>query len=180
MKKSLLFSLSALFALFFLSCASIPKTVNPGDTLVIGRVEITAHDYKRTNDVEINGTYYSEVELTLKDMISGSEKLIKPDENGCFYISGLKAHGTYGFTKVQFLAMANDGHGVKLWVDISQPRTFIPYDNQVVNIGCTYYDFNGAKNWVTWDVRNFFYVQECFNDLEDESEWFDKPIVEQR
>lgn len=181
MKKNRISTVFALSLLLVLSsCASIPKKVKPGDTLVIGRAEIFTHDYAKYNDIDLNGIFHSEMELTLKDMVFGKERIIKPNEDGCFYISGLRAHGTYGFTKVVYSVHNNDGSGVKMSVNISNPKTFIPYDNIVVNIGCTYYDFDGITNYVTWQTRNHYYVQQFYEDLDQESEWFDKEIVNQR
>ena len=101
MKKSILFNLLALSAVVFLtSCATLPKKVKPGDSLVIGRVEINVHDYGTFDGINLNETDISEVELVLKDVISGKEKLIRPNKDGFLYITGLTPHRTYAFTQI--------------------------------------------------------------------------------
>lgn len=181
MKKSLLFSFLALCALMlFASCATLPKKVKPGDSLVIGRVEINVHDYGTFDGVNLNETDISEVELVLKDVIYGKEKIIRPNKDGFLYITGLTPHRTYAFTHLKFSVVANDGHGGIFNTDLPQIRSFIAYDNIIVNIGCTSFDYNGAKSWVSWKTSNYYYVKENFESLDEESEWFDKEILEQR
>ena len=181
MKKYYLFSLLTIVAAcFFMSCASLPKTVKPGDTLVIGRVEVKAHDYSLFSGTNLNGTFHSDVELEISEQVSGRKVTIKPNKDGCFYIKGLKAGYSYAVTKVSYMALKDGGGGVKMSVNISYPKYFLAIDNKVVNLGCTYYDFDGAKNWVTWETKNHYYVKEFFNDLQEESEWYDKSIVDYR
>ena len=81
---------------------------------------------------------------------------------------------------LKFSVVANDGHGGIFNTDLPQVRSFIAYDNIVVNIGCTSFDYNGAKSWVSWKTSNYYYVKENFESLDEESEWLNKEIVEQR
>ena len=181
MKKSFNFCLTAIFlSILFMSCASLPKKVKPGDTLVIGRVEIKAHDIESYDGLNMNGVFYSDVELELKEQLHGKTRIIKPNKNGCFYITGLKANYTYGFTKASYYVYKSDGGYVKMSVDIPEPKWFVASDNIILNIGCTYYYFDGIKKWVTWETKNHYYVKEFFQELDEESEWFSKRIVDWR
>ncbi len=180
MKKSYFFVLcSFVVAILFMSCATLPKTVKPGDTLVIGRVEIKAHDYALYNGYEMNGTFHSDVELELTEQSSGKKRNIKPNKDGCFYIKGLKPECTYGFTKATYKVNHSNGYAY-CWVEIPEPRWFTPIDNKVINIGCTYYDFDGSKHLVSWNTTNHFYVRQFFEDIDEESEWFEKDVIDLR
>lgn len=176
MKK--VFSLiSAIFlGSLLVSCASIPKKVNPGDTLVIGRVEVKTHDYIPYEDIKINGTFHEGIEMTVKNVRSNKELIVKSNKDGCFFISNLVAGDTYEITHLKLTVYSNSGACQWIEVSFSNPRTFVPLDNQVLNIGCTYYDFDGANNWASWQTGNHNYVKEFFKDLPDESEWFEKEI----
>lgn len=186
MKKSLknyfLFCLIAAFnAVFFMSCASLPKTVKSGDTLVIGRVEVKAHDYPVFNGTVMNGTFHSNIVLEFTDYDTGVKRNIKPNKDGCFFIKNFKPNATYGITKVTYeVKNAAQNGGVSCFVNIPSPNWFTPVDNKVINLGCTYFDFDGSRNWVTWNKANHFYVKQFFQDLQDETEWYDKEIIDLR
>lgn len=180
MKKSFFLVLCSLvIPILFMSCATLPKTVKPGDTLVIGRVEIKAHDYKMFGEYDMNGIFHSDVELELVEQATGRIRKITPNKDGCFYISRLKANSTYGFKKATYKVFKSNGYA---WcsVDIPEPRWFVASDNIVVNLGCTYYDFDGKNNWASWKTTNHFYVKQFFHDIDEESEWFEKDIIDLR
>ncbi|MCR5765209.1 MAG: hypothetical protein K6G09_04435 [Treponema sp.] len=181
MKKTSLFVLLACCAaLIFSSCASIPKKAKPGDTLVIGRAEVYSHDYISLYGVKVNGELCYNIEITIKDMIHGGEKIIRTNEEGFFCIKGLKPAVSYGITKVLYKSYGSDGAWFQNSVLINNPETFIPYDNMVLNLGTTHYDFDGKKNWVTWRRMDTEKVKKYFLDLheEEDSEWFNKEIID--
>lgn len=179
MKKYCLFSLLTIVAAsFFMSCASLPKTLKPGDTLIIGYAEIKAHDFTLYSGTNLNGTFHSDVELEISEQVSGRKVTVKPNREGYFYVKGLKAGYSYAITKVSYMAERDGGGGVKMTVNVAYPKYFVAIDNKVVNLGCTYYDFDGSKNWVTWVTRNHHQVKVFFESLQDESEWYEKDIVE--
>lgn len=182
MKKYCLFSLLTIVAAsFFISCASLPKKVKPGDTLVIGRVEVKAHDYGIFNGTVLNGTFHSNIELEFTQQDTGIKRNVKPNKDGCFFIKSFKPDTTYGITKVTYEVKnaAQDG-GVLNSVVINNPKWFTAADNKIINLGCTYFDFDGSKNWVTINTTNHFYVKQFFQDLEEDSEWYDKDIIDLR
>ena len=181
MKKSLLFSvLTLVIAVSFMSCASLPKKVKPGDTLVIGRVEVKTSGYENFMDVEFNGIFHDGIELTIRDQITGKERTVLPNKDGCFYITGLKAHGTYGISKLKLTRHGISGAYSWLEFEIPNPKVIIPYDNMVVNTGCLYIYFDYTAGQVSWETKNHFYVNQFFQELEEDSEWFEKKMYNQR
>ena len=180
MKKTSVFILFACFAaVLFASCASIPKKAKPGDTLIIGRAEVYSHDYISLYGVKVNGDLCYNIEITVKDIIHGGEKIFRTNEEGFFCIKGLKPSVSYGITKVLYKSYGSDGSWFQNYVLINTPETFIPYDNMILNLGTTYYDFDGKNNWVKWRTSDFDKVKDYFLDLEEEedSEWFSKEII---
>lgn len=167
-------------AVMLVSCASIPKKVKPGDTLVIGRIEVDIKGAQNFEDVEFNGRFHDGIELTIMESKTKKEKTIYPDEDGFFYISGLKAHEPY---QIKSMKITRYGYsGASMWheLPVAGAKNFIPYDNIVVNIGCLNYDIDYEANYYETNYSNYYYVKDCFERLNFESEWFDKEIVDQR
>lgn len=73
------------------------------------------------------------------------------------------------------------GNGGTQWVEqsIGPMKSFIAYDNIVVNIGCNLFTFNYLSNEFTYEVRNFNAVKNNFLEAAEDSEWLDKDIVNQ-
>ena len=179
MKKSLLFTMIALCSAIFVSCASLPKNVKPGDTLVIGRAEAYLHDYLPFADVDFTGRKLSGIEITIKEVNTGKRFVTKTNEDGCFIISRCKPGYSYAMETFKIIASGNSG---ARWVTLSfpNPRTFSAHDNFVVNLGGLYIDFDGKNNWATWEVKNHYYVKQFFEELDEESEWHNKEIIDLR
>ncbi len=87
MKKRFIF-LSLLALLLFSSCATLPKTANPGETLVIGRVQATFFGYKQFEDVKLNGTHLGNCELTLTDLSNNKTKTLYITGDSFYCIKG--------------------------------------------------------------------------------------------
>ena len=82
MKKSLFFVLMVFCSAIFVSCASLPKTVKPGDTLVIGRAEAYLHDFLQFEDVDFKGRKLSGIEITIKEVNTGKRFITKTERLG--------------------------------------------------------------------------------------------------
>ncbi|MCR4954242.1 MAG: hypothetical protein K6A43_09230 [Treponema sp.] len=172
--------LTLLAAVFISSCSSIPKTVKPGDTLVIGRVEAYVHGYKQYEDVKFDGRILGNMEITVRNVKTRKSFVVKTDKDGCFIINNCKPHEQYALEGYKLQIISNSGYSRTVWVTLSYPPTFIAYDNQVINVGGIYLDFDGEKNVAFYEVKNHYYVKQFFEDFAAESEWADKPIVDWR
>lgn len=181
MRKIVLFSLILISGLLT-SCASIPGKVKPGDTLVIGKVEVKAHDFKYSEKtkIDLNATYKQNITLTVKNVVDGKEVQVQTNEDGFFFLKGLKAHNLYYISKVNVAAYSMSGWQTNLFVNLGNSNSFVAYDNQVINLGSTYYDVDGIKQMWSWQISNYYIVKEYFKELSKDSEWGDKNIVEWR
>ncbi|MCR4742314.1 MAG: hypothetical protein K5866_05540 [Treponema sp.] len=178
--KKIVFIALILLAGILTSCASIPSKVKPGDTLVVGKMEVKAHDYKYSErtGIDLNATYTYNIEITIKDIISGKEFPVMTNEDGFFFVKGLKAHTPYAISKVMVTAYSMSGWYTTFGVTLNTPPEFVPYDNQVVNIGATYFDADGSKSYWTSQTSNHYLVKEYFEELSEGSEWASKNIVD--
>ena len=180
MKKSILFAMIALCSSILISCASLPKTVKPGDTLVIGRAEAYLHDYLAFEDVDFKGRKLAGIEITIKEVNTGKKFIVKTDNDGCFITTKCKAGPSYALESFKITVSGNSGAQRSISVSFSNPRIFSAHDNCVVNLGGLYIDFDGKNNWATWEVKNHFYVKQFFEELDEESEWHNKQIIDLR
>ena len=181
MKKVFLFSLFTLLAaVLVMSCSSIPKTVKPGDTLVIGRAEAYVHGFKKFQDVKFDGRILGNMEITVREEKTDKKIMVRTDEDGCFIINKCKAHEKYAIEGYKLTVTSDTGASQSVWVTLYYPPTFIAYDNQVINVGGIYIDFDGENKVATYEVKNHYYVKQFFEDMAAESEWADKPIVDWR
>jgi len=181
MKKVNSFLCIFLSVLILSSCATLPKKVKENDTLVIGQIHCTSSGYKKYKDVEINGTYSTGIEMTVLDTITSREYKVLPDKEGYFYIKNLPTHHAccISFVKATRMASSGNGYYVSISIPPEQRKLFIPYKNQVVNLGTIDYFFDGSRNWVTWDYKGFSGVNYHFLNLDEDSEWLSKKIYEQ-
>lgn len=179
MKKSLFFVLMVFCSAFFVSCASLPKTVKPGDTLVIGRAEAYLHDFLQFEDVDFKGRKLSGIEITIKEVNTGKKFITKTNNDGCFIIKNCKPGYSYAMETFKIFASGNAGGR---WVSVSfpNPRVFSAHDNCIVNLGGLYIDFDGKNNWASWEVKNHFYVKQFFEEIDVDSEWHDKEMIDLR
>jgi len=180
MKKS--FILLSLLSILFVSCASVPKAVKPGDTLVIGNLSCIMLGYKNYEDVNLNGTIKEGVELTIMDLKKYSDvKTVKTDKNGFFVITGLTPHESYCISKIKISKTGNSGASLTTGLEFTPENRhgFVAYDNAVVNIGTTTYTFNGRDNWVNWSFDEYWEAERMFKQEAAESEWLTKQIYQQ-
>lgn len=180
MKKSLLIAAVIAFVAILSSCASIPKKVKDGDTLLIGRTEVYVHDYPDYQDVKINGIYYDHIELTISCVQNNSKKIVRPNKDGYFYITGLTPHYSYYISSAKFTAGSTSGYYYTITLDMSSyEKDFIPYENAVVNMGCLNIDFNGENNYANWSYSRPEIVKANFDTIDSDSQWHDMDYYEQ-
>lgn len=182
MKKSVVFKslLICMLAVCFASCASIPKKVQKGDTLVIGYVSV-ASILNNSDNREFGGrdqTITRNIEVTIENVKNNEKRVVYTDKNGYLFITGLKAHEPYRITKVLFKVNGNAGSSTT-WVNLYNTESFIPYENAVVNIGCTKYIFNQKINQVTYETKDHFRMRSVFKEVSEGSEWADAKIYDQ-
>lgn len=181
MKKSFIL-LSILSTLLLISCASVPKSVKPGDTLTIGDVSCVMVGYPNFEDVKTNGTFKEGIELTIYDAINKKEvKTVKTDKNGFFTITGLKPHITYCITRIKVTRVGSSGASYSNWADYSPENaiSFIAYDNLVVNIGSRMFSFNDNSRSVLCSFMDYRQTEKLFKEQAAESEWLTKQIYQQ-
>lgn len=178
MKKVLGLISTILLAVMLTSCLTVPKKVKRGDSLVIGQVGVRVLGAEAFSDIKFNGTFYDNIEIDVTNAKTNHSKMVKPNQKGYFFITGLKPHETYYISRIK---MMRSGNGGTQWVEqsIGPMKSFIAYDNIVVNIGCNLFTFNYLSNEFTYEVRNFNAVKNNFLEAAEDSEWLDKDIVNQ-
>ncbi|MCR4735731.1 MAG: hypothetical protein K5829_12090 [Treponema sp.] len=181
MKKSfLIFMLALLVSLFFISCATLPKTVEPGSALVIGRAESKVHGYNQFEDVDFKGRKLGNMEITVEEESTKKEFIVKTDEEGLFVITKCKPNHSYKLKTFKFTSASNSGAYRSVSVSFPNSVTFVAKENVVSNIGSIYIDFDGEANMASYQVKNHYYVKQSFLDLDEESEWLEKRIIDLR
>lgn len=178
MKKNLSLILALTLVFLLTSCASVPKKIKPGDSLVIGQAKIQSRGYKDTGYGNMNGTFKGGIEITIKDLNTNKEKVIKTDKDGYFFVKGLAPHNPHQISKVKMTVSGNNGT-YSTWVEFTNAEIFIPYDNLVTNIGCTTYIFDGKTNTVWFECRDHYKMRSVFKERSEGTEWQDKKIYDQ-
>lgn len=161
------------------SCASLPKKVKKGDSLVIGQVEVRTLGYENYEDVKFNGTFHDGIELTITDVKTNKEIKVSPDKEGYFYITGLKPHESYRISKFKLTRYGNSGASTWIEPDVYDQRTFIAYDNIVVNTGLHAFTSNWLAKEFIYEIKKHNSVKNHFLEQDFDSEWMDKEIVNQ-
>lgn len=179
MKKSLITILmAAIVALSFCSCASIPKKVKEGSSLVIGRLEADVSYYSNNTgiDIDLNGTYHREIQLIIENTETGKKTTIRPDKNGYFYLSNLQPNTTYNYVWAQVTV---ESTSASRWVNFDiRNWSFTPYEDTVINLGTLRFALDGQRNRVTWSSYEFPQVAEHFKSVAGNSEWANVDIYD--
>lgn len=180
--KKIFFSMTVLLlSLISISCASVPKKMKKGDSMVIGKVDVEAVNYPvSVGDVNFNGHYMEGNEIIIRNIKTGKEKSITTDKDGYFYVSGLIPHDTYEITTLKVTHYENSGSGITVTTEFSSPRQFVVYDNIVVNLGATFYTLDGSTNMTSWEITSYYLVKQYFQEIAAESEWLNAEIIDSR
>ncbi len=181
--KKFSFLLGIIFSAILLSsCATLPKTVADGDTLIIGQIRCTLSGYDENIGAKLNGVFTKDVEITVLDVNENKEYFYRPDKDGYIFMTNLPPHHACCISKVKVTARAYSGNGgwsVGLDIQPEQRKILIPWDNKVVNMGCLDFYFDGKRNWVNWEYSNHSAVNVHFKQLSDNSEWMMKEVYDQ-
>lgn len=159
-------------ALTFISCATLPKTVNSGDTLTIGRIEMELSGY---DDNTFNGKQYSGIEMYIREPIGSERITVRPDKEGYFYIKNLKPNTSYIVCGFKFTARS--GAAIE-WPDSFWDLFITKDDSCILNIGTYSIKYNSRTNQQEYFNGFPFIVKENFKSLEEDSEWLSKPIID--
>lgn len=178
MKKIGLFGILLVLVGVVVSCATLPKEVKEGDTLVIGGFEVQTTGYNDTGYGRIKSEVKGGIKIHVTDAKSGKEYLYTTNKDGYVYMKNLKAHESYYVSKVEMNVSGSKGT-FSTWVDMPKNDIFIPYDRTVVNIGIKYFVFDGENHRVSWETKGHEIVEFDFSCLDVDSEWMSKDIVRQ-
>ena len=179
MKKSIYFLFVAIISSFiFISCSSVPKTVNSGDALAIGKVTFSLKNFRPFEDVEFKGKKTDGIELTFKELDTNKIYNVKADREGFFIIKNFKPEKKYVAESVKIKVLGNSGAQTSLGINFVVPKPFEVYDNMVINLGDLTVDCDGLTHYCYFKLNTYIFARQYFKDLceEEESEWFDKEI----
>jgi len=180
--KKVFFVLGMILSTMILtSCATLPKKVKEGDTLIIGQITCSLSGYDNYEKGKPKGLSKDKIEAKVLDVNTNKEYNVVPDKDGFFFLKNLPAHHAcvISYIKVTRTDPNGSGYYVTFEVPASQRKVMIPYSDAVVNAGTYKYYFDGKRNWVTWENTGNSAVNVHFKQMNEDSEWFEKKMYDQ-
>ena len=176
-------SLTIFLASFLIGCSSLPEPKTENDTLVIGIIKHTGDNY--VNYVigsSLNGTKTNEIQMTIKNINTNENFIIKTQKNGLFYYVNL-SEGLYRIERLFIRISVGSG----FVTTFSRPETdyfFSIINGKINNLGVINWSTT-LINYQPFSVSADYILSQLYNDVIIEcnkqftkSEWLKKDIVQ--
>lgn len=163
-------------SLMMFSCTTLPKVVEPGDTLVVGRAQVTAKGYQMYYDININGDSLKGIQLVAEDFETHKLYYATTDKDGYFYFKNLPVDHVVYITGAVLNKQTNSAE-IKLEWKNGMYTSFFPLDNKIVNVGFLQFISGGQSNNGGCKITDFNLIEEHLKEINEESEWLLKDII---
>jgi len=146
---AILGKLSILFTglLILAGCATTVLRDEPDHattSLVVGRIELLASNFRSYRSANINGTQSLGVEIHLIEETHNNRFILQSSgSDGLFYSTKLKP-GQYEIEKLRFKKNSSKCGAVSIWFRPTENNGFVIQPGKVNNLGC-----------LSWSARNF-------------------------
>ena len=147
MKTLLKLSVPIVVFLLLSGCTTTVLWDGPGKsstTLVVGRLELHARNFRSYRSADINGTHSMGVEIYLIDIVHNNRTVLQSSgDDGLFYSTKLEP-GQYKIEKFRFKRNSSNWGAVSIWFRPKENNSMVIQSGSVNNLGL-----------VKWYAKNF-------------------------
>ena len=185
MKKHLLKVLcSAVIAVCFAGCASIPEPSEKYDNLLYGQVEFNFTCIPNNYQIPESSTEKYGIEVKFRNIKTNNTITMTTNSKGEFARAGIP-EGTYIIQSFKKTIKYNAGYEMEFSATFDKNKTtnfhFTPISNTVVNMGLISLDFSITEiGYYSWNVnwgKGYEGTYETFFANHMESDWLDKEWI---
>lgn len=153
------------------SCSSVTKCepVREDDSLVIGQLFCHFANYHVEGSLAMNGTVKMWIEITIADLVDGSETKTVTGSEGLFVLDGLNVSHKYLMKKI-FYKYSDGGGWYSVWMRPDIQIVFSPVAGKVLNLG-SYVEYSDDKSQESRLIRKDRDAEALFRAVYKDSEW---------